>query len=321
MNFWEKSYNSSKKIEKKQKLCYNKGERMSLFENRCLAYRYFTREEGFDFRQKSAIGVGGKAEICFCPKSLAELTALLGLFEKDGVEYDTLGNLTNVLPTDGDTKRVILRLNNLQEIFFSECVSAYAGVQASAFTAACKKSGLSGAEFLTGIPCTIGGALFMNAGAGGRYIASIVDSVLVYRNGALRLYAKDACDYAYKSSVFMREKCVIVGANFRLEKATIEEIESKEEEYKRRRLHLPKGRSMGCVFKNPENAFAGELIEKSGLKGMRIGGARISETHGNFILNDGGATAADIKRLILLAKNAVYAQYGVRLEEEIRYLE
>ncbi len=294
---------------------------MSIFENSFSAYRYFTREEGFDFCQKSSIGVGGKAEICFCPKSLAELTALLGLLEKDGVAYETLGNLTNVLPPDGDTRKVIVRLKNLQDIFFSECVFAYAGVQASSFTSACKRADLSGTEFLTGIPCTIGGALFMNAGAGGQYIESIVDSVLVWRKGELRLYSKSACEYAYKSSVFMKEKCVIIGANFRLERSTVKEIERKEEEYKNRRLHLPKGRSMGCVFKNPENAFAGELIEKSGLKGMRIGGAKISEAHGNFILNDGGATAADIKELILLAKNAVFAQYGVRLEEEIRYLE
>ena len=284
------------------------------------AYLDFTREEGFDFSKKSSIGIGGKSEICFCPKSLTELCALLGLFERDKIEYCVLGNLTNVLPPDAGMQKPVVRLKNLQEILFSDYVFAYAGVQASVFVNACKKANLSGAEFLCGIPCTIGGALYMNAGAGGTYIDSIVDSVLVYRQGGLALYSLKDCQYAYKSSAFMQDGSVIVGAHFRLKKASLDEIEKREEYYKNRRKHLPKGRSMGCVFKNPENHSAGELIEKSGLKGMRIGGAYVSEEHANFIINGGGATASDVKKLIQLIKNAVYAQYDVRLEEEIQYL-
>ena len=290
------------------------------FENRFSAYQDFTKEDTFDFSKKSSIGLGGRAEICFSPQSLTELSALLGMLERDKISYYVLGNLTNVLPSDAGTRRAIVRLNNLREIIFSERVFAYAGVQASAFVNACRKSGLSGAEFLCGIPCTLGGALFMNAGAGGRYIDSIVDSVLVYRQGGLTLYSKKDCQYAYKSSVFMQDGSVIVGAHFALNQASLDEIEEREEYYKERRKHLPKGRSMGCVFKNPEGLSAGELIEKSGLKGLRLCGAYVSEEHANFIINGGGATASDVKKLIQLIKNAVRAQYGVRLEEEIRYL-
>lgn len=118
----------------------------------------------------------------------------------------------------------------------------------------------------------------------------------------------------------MQDGSVIVGAHFALNQASLDEIEEREEYYKERRKHLPKGRSMGCVFKNPEGLSAGELIEKSGLKGLRLGGAYVSEEHANFIINGGGATASDVKKLIQLIKNAVHAQYGVRLEEEIRYL-
>ena len=114
---------------------------------------------------------------------------------------------------------------------------------------------------------------------------------------------------------------VILGATLRLQDGTLAEIEERKRYYTARRAHLPTGKSMGCVFKNPDNRSAGELIEKSGLKGMRVGGAVVSEKHANFILNDNNATPADIKSLIMLIKNAVFAQYGVALQEEIRYLE
>ena len=290
------------------------------FENRFSAYRDFTKEETFDFSKKSSIGLGGKAEICFCPQSLTELSALLGMLERDNIEYYVLGNLTNVLPSDAGTRKAIVCLKNLKEMIFCERWFAYSGVQASAFVNACKKARLSGAEFLCGIPCTIGGALFMNAGAGDKYIDSIVDSVLVYRHGGLTLYSQKDCQYAYNSSVFMQDGSVIIGAHFALNQASLDEIEKREEYYRKRRKHLPKGRSMGCVFKNPQGRSAGELIEKSGLKGLRIGGAFVSEEHANFIINGGDATASDVKKLIHLIKNAVYAQYGVYLEEEIQYL-
>ena len=119
----------------------------------------------------------------------------------------------------------------------------------------------------------------------------------------------------------MGNKDVILGATLRLHKGNDEEMQAQEEYYLSHRMHLPKGKSMGCVFKNPKDAYAGELIERSGLKGLRVGGAKISEAHANFIINEGHATSKDIKTLITLIKNAVRSQYGVCLEEEIRYLE
>ena len=161
----------------------------------------------------------------------------------------------------------------------------------------------------------------MNAGAGDKYISEIVENVMVLRDGKKRILSLKECEYAYKHSVFMENTDVILGATLRLDKANEEEIEREEKYYLSRRKHLPKGKSMGCVFKNPNGKYAGDLIERSGLKGFRIGGAKISEKHANFIINDGGATSADIKALIMLIKNAVQAQYGICLEEEIRYIE
>ena len=118
----------------------------------------------------------------------------------------------------------------------------------------------------------------------------------------------------------MRKNDVIVGARLKLEKTSAETVCENVLRYREKRAHLPKGKSMGCVFKNPENAIAGKLIEGAGLKGLRVGGAVVSSAHANFIINDGNATSEQIKTLIQLMKNAVFAQYKIRLEEEIRYL-
>ena len=290
--------------------------------NRFLDYSDYTQEKPFDFAKNSAIGCGGDAEICFCPKSVAEITSLIHRLKQDGIAYYILGNLTNVLPPDGETNRAIIRTKNLNGIVFTENGAfAYAGVNSGALLSACRRESKSGAEFLYGVPCTLGGALYMNAGAGGAYIDEIVESVLVLREGKALTLAKADCGYAYKRSVFMENGDVILGGALRLKKATAAEIFANERHYANRRKHLPKGKSMGCVFKNPKNAFAGDLIERSGFKGMRIGGAKVSEEHANFIINDDGATAGQIRSLITVIKNGVFAQYGVQLEEEIRYLE
>ncbi len=287
---------------------------------RLSAYSQFVWQAPFDFSRHSSIGCGGRAKAVFYPRSFEETERLLSRLQADGARYIVVGNMTNVLPPDGETDAVVVCTKRLDGISFASGVFVGAGVTAYALLRECKRRGLSGAEFLYGIPCTLGGALYMNAGAGGRYIAEIVESVLVLREGKRVVVPFLECGYAYKTSVFMENTDVILGASLRLEKADSATIEGEVRRYAARRAHLPKGRSMGCVFKNVDGVSAGELIEKSGLKGFAIGGARVSDTHANFILNEGGATSADIRALITLVKNAVRAQYGVRLEEEIRYL-
>lgn len=282
-------------------------------------YADFQTERPFDFAKRSTIGCGGKSKIGLYPKTREETVDLLRRLEQQATPYFVVGNLSNVLPMDGETEKPVVCTKRLTAIDFDGKLYAEAGVSSGAFLQFCREKGLTGGEFLLGIPCTLGGALFMNAGADGRYIAEIVDKVWVYRKGEVCALSKTECRYAYKDSVFMREGGVILGANFLLKKGTAEEIELRRAYYAARRAHLPTGRSMGCVFKNPEGRSAGALIEGAGLKGLRLGGARISEVHANFILNDGGATAGDIRRLIEIIKNAVFAQYGIRLEEEIRY--
>ncbi|MBQ8322354.1 MAG: UDP-N-acetylmuramate dehydrogenase [Clostridia bacterium] len=284
-------------------------------------YENYEAKKPFTFADHSSIGCGGYARAAFYPKTTEGLSALIGKLEADKVPFYVVGNMTNVLPPDGESRRVFVCMNKLKDIRTKDGVYVSAGVTAGELLHKCKALSKTGAEFLEGIPCTLGGALYMNAGVKGAYIGDITESVTVLKKGRLRVIKRKDCTFSYKHSAFMDDETVIVGANLRLENADKEKIGKKLEEYRARRAHLPKGRSMGCVFKNPEGLFAGELIEGTGLKGFRVGGAKVSETHGNFIINDRGATSAQVRTLIGIVKNAVFAQYKIRLEEEIRILE
>ncbi len=276
-------------------------------------------EKPFSFKKHSTVGCGGNAEIAYYPQTVERMAALVSACKKRGIPYRVLGNLSNVLPADEGFDGVILSTKRLNAVAVEEKCFAYAGATSATLIAAAKRARLSGVEFLSGIPCTLGGALYMNAGVSGRYIGEIVESVLVLRAGEKRLLSVEACGYAYKKSAFMENDDVILGGFLRLSPSTEDEIEEREREYLARRRHLPKGRSMGCVFKNPVGRFAGALIEGCGLKGYTVGGAKIAEEHANFIINDGG-TAQDIRALIKAMKTAVKTRYGIDLQEEIEYI-
>lgn len=269
----------------------------------------------------TTIGCGGIADAIFFPSTIEQLVELVANLRSDGVPFDILGQGANVLPADDLSGKVIICTKRINEICVQqEKIFVSAGVSSGALLKACREHNLSGVEFFTGIPSTMGGALYMNAGVADGHIADVVQSVLILRNGRIETIQKDECQYGYKTSVFMFANDVILGATLGLKKAVLQEIDDKIHAFKTRRAHLPKGKSMGCVFKNPTGYFAGALIENSGLKGLRIGGAVVSNEHANFIINDQGATSSDVKRLIETVKNAVFAQYKIRLEEEIRYI-
>ena len=274
----------------------------------------------YEVAKSCTIGCGGKYAAAVFPRSFTELIEVVDFCEKTGVKYFVLGNGSNVLPSDGNNKTVLIFTKNLVGGSFGDSPLVYAGVQVGAFLNDCEKHGKSGAEFLAGIPSTIGGAAFMNAGVNGRYISDIIKSVIVYKNGQLKSYSKEECGYFYKKSRFMTEGGVIFAVSFSLENSDGKTVAFRRKEYLARRSLLPKGKSMGCVFKNPNGVSAGKLIEGAGLKGLRVGGAVVSTQHANFLLNDNNASSNDIKQLIDIVKNAVYLQYKIRLEEEIRYI-
>ncbi len=276
-------------------------------------------ESPFSFRKYATIGCGGEAKIAFYPRTIDEAVTLLQALDADGQKYVVLGALSNVLPADGLSNTIVVSTKRLTGVSFKDDVFVLAGTTAGAFLNRCKGAGKSGVEFLAGIPCTLGGAAYMNAGAAGVYIDTVLQKALVYKDGGLCVYEKIDCQYAYKRSVFMQNGGVILGVWLNLISAKKDEIESRVAYFRERRKYLPKGRSMGCVFKNPLGDCAGLLIEKAGLKGMRRGGAYVSTCHANFILNE-GKNAEDIKDLIKTIKTVVFERFGIELEEEIRYL-
>ena len=274
-------------------------------------------ELDFDFSKRSTVGVGGIAKIAFYPKTLKEMTRLCDFFTDNGMDFLVLGNISNTLPPDGVFEKPIILTKKLNSIEFSGGVFVEAGVTSSAFLDACQRKGRSGAEFLAGIPCTIGGAVYMNAGAAGKYMSDIVKKVLIYKQKRLCLVHKRSCKYAYKKSVFMENDSVILGVELELEDSDTESVCAIRKNILQNRLALPKGKSMGCVFKNPLGESAGRLIEAAGLKGSREGGAVVSKQHANFMINEGEATQSDFLRLIERVKDEVFKRFGVKLEEEI----
>ena len=275
----------------------------------------------FDFSRYSTIGTGGKAPYAFYPSSIKEMIKLIDFLDEEGIPFIVLGRLSNVLPPDEDLNKALIITTRLKSVEFSKGIFCEAGVTTGAFLRACAEQGKSGAEFLAGIPCTMGGAIYMNAGINGKYISDLVKKVLVYKQKKLLILPKKYCEFGYKKSAFMSDESVILGAELELDEGNKEQINQAVLSVLQSRKRLPKGKSMGCVFKNPLGDFAGRLIEGAGLKGLRVGGAVVSTSHANFIINDGKASSKDIKNLILIIKNAVYAQYKIKLEEEIRILE
>ena len=281
-------------------------------------YKQIYTERPFHFTKHSTIGCGGFAETAYYPKDEGEVLSLLSALKGNWL---ALGNLSNVLPSDEGTKRTVICTKKLTEIRETDDgVFLSAGLTSGALLRYMQETGQSGAEFFAGIPCTVGGMLYMNGGAGGKYIADIVKSVRVFRGGKIIDLSVGECGYSYKNSLFMHTDDFILGGVFCLEKSDKDRVKGEICRHLQRRAHVPKGKSMGCVFKNPQGVSAGEWIERAGLKGARVGGAKVSEQHANFILNDQNATSADIYTLIQKIKNAVYTQYGVTLEEEIRYI-
>ena len=275
-------------------------------------------EQPFEFSKHTTIGCGGRAKQAFYPRDEDQLCALVARFGKQAL---ILGNGSNILPRDEDTDKRVICTKKMTGIRITpKGIYVEAGESSGRLIQWMQSMGYSGVEFLAGIPCTLGGILFMNGGAGGQYIVQTLHSVRIYREGGIIDLPISECGYGYKESVFMQTGDVILGGVLRLATSTPQKVKEETQKWLAKRAHLPKGKSMGCVFKNPPNHTAGKLIEEAGLKGLRVGGAVVSNQHANFIINDNGATAKDICILIAQIKEKVWQRYAIRLEEEIRYL-
>lgn len=274
-------------------------------------------ERDFSFAKHTCIGSGGVAALALSPENIEEAAQCLTFLDDEGIPYCFLGAGANVLPRDGRFEGVVLRFHRMKKLFSGNgFVFAGAGVTGGELLSFAKKNSVTGFEPFTGIPTTVGGGVAMNAGIAARHFSDLVLSVVGFRDGQIETFTNRECLFSLKESVFL-SGIAVLGVYFRAESATQEEIRKQTAYYADRRKHLPKGRSMGCTFVNPEGISAGELIDGCGLKGRSVGKAFVSERHANFIIN-GGASSEEIARLVEEVKNEVYIKTGIRLREEIR---
>ena len=267
--------------------------------------------------------IGGVADTYVKVTSLSKLSTILKECRESDIDYMIIGNGSNILASDDGYCGVVIRLDgDFRKIALVDDDTVYCGAGAT-LAALCKfalNNGLSGLEFAWGIPGSVGGAVFMNAGAYGGEMKDVVYSVNhLTKNGNPGRTEKDALQFGYRTSVYRQNNAIITGATLKLRKDNPEDIRARMDDYLGRRsskqpLEYP---SAGSVFKRPAGAYAGALIEQCGLKGHSHGGAQVSEKHAGFIINKANANANDVKSLIREVQTKVYDETGYNLECEL----
>jgi len=278
-------------------------------------------------RDLISLRVGGKTDLFVTPEDKKDLATVLSFCKDRRIPHFIIGNGTKLLVKDDGFKGMVIKLGTLfkQIENCGEEIIVGAGMDLSTLIDFVTEKGLSGLEFLTGIPGTVGGAIVRNAGAFGESISRRLLSVRVMdgNNNSDLILSKEDIRFGYRTSIFMKRRdWVLTGAKLRLFPEEKEKILIKLREVKRRKmisqpLSFP---SAGCVFKNPPSCSAGLLIQKAGCAGMRIGDAEVSSHHANFIINKGKATAKDIIRLIEEVRRIVKEKFGITLETELEII-
>jgi len=268
--------------------------------------------------------IGGAAEVMAFPKNAQELSEILKLSALLDVKSIILGAGTNVLaPDDGLDGIVICLKDSLDgmEQLNENSIRVMAGVTMTRAAVFAANLGLSGLEFAHGIPGTVGGGIYMNAGAYGGEISQVCNRVTVMtKDGQLKELSGDEMQFSYRHSAAMDSGEIVVSADFALQPKATDEIKAVMKDLMGRRsasqpLDLP---SAGSAFKRPVGGYAAALIDQAGLKGFQVGNAAISTKHAGFAVNLGGATAKDVKTLLKQVSDVVYEKSGIRLEPEIR---
>ena len=270
--------------------------------------------------------IGGPARLMCCPGTAEEAAALLRLLHESGAPFELMGNGTNLLVPDEGLDKVVVRLGEAM----SEAISlgdghirAGAGITLAKLAVFAANEGLSGLEFAHGIPGSLGGAVFMNAGAYGGEMKDVLESVeYADTDGVVRSVPASELGLSYRHSAFEGTKRLVTAATVRLAPKEPEEIKARMRQLMEKRrasqpLDVP---SAGSTFKRPVGGYAAALIDEAGLKGFAIGGAQVSEKHAGFVVNRGDASFEDVIRLMEHIKKTVYDRSGIMLEPEVRIL-
>jgi UDP-N-acetylenolpyruvoylglucosamine reductase len=275
-------------------------------------------------KEYTSFKAGGNAALLIQPDNTEELAYALKVLAKHDIKHLVMGNGSNLLVKDTGYHGVILRIGEpFQTVHVAgDRIEAGAGVLLSAAAREAFNASLTGFEFASGIPGSVGGAVFMNAGAYDGEISQIIESAELLSKDGEQVYKldKQQLELSYRSSILQRTGDVLLKAVFRLEQGDREKISARMRELAERRsekqpLTYP---SAGSFFKRPHNHFAGKLIQDAGLQGLVLGGAQISTLHAGFIINTGGATATDIIDLMEVIRSTVFEESGVMLEPEVR---
>lgn len=269
--------------------------------------------------------IGGPADLFFIPKTVAQIKEMIRYCNRETIAYYIVGNGSNLLVSDKGYRGVIIQVyKNLSSVTIEENkVYAEAGVLLSRLAKEIHKNALQGFEFASGIPGTLGGAVYMNAGAyGGEIKDVLVDATVLSRQGDFRTVQNKDLDLDYRHSSLMAHGDIVVSANLAFEYGHIDEIKAKMDDFNGRRkdkqpLEKP---SAGSTFKRPEGYYAGKLIMDAGLRGHHIGGAMVSNKHCGFVINTGDATCKDVLSLIGYVQSEVKKQFDVELETEVRLI-
>ena len=269
--------------------------------------------------------IGGPAKRMAFPSSREQLVLLMSFAKDYGANPLVIGNGSNLLVPDEGLDRLVIdtsaNLNRLERGSGNTVLADAGATLARTADLACK-SGLTGLEFAHGIPGTVGGGVCMNAGAYGGEMRQVVTEVTALYPDGIRRFTGDQAEFAYRHSRFLEDGAVVLGAVVRLTPDDPAAIRQRMDDLMaRRRASQPlEWPSAGSTFKRPEGYYAGTLIDQTGLKGLTVGGAQVSEKHAGFVINTGSATCADVRELIRRVQEAVYLAHGIRLEPEVRFV-
>lgn len=276
-------------------------------------------------KEYTSFQIGGPCDYFFVPSNIETLSRLLQLCHEFKIDVTILGNGSNLLVTDKGVRGAVIQIyKNFSDIKIEDAsITAGAGILLSTLANTAAKHGLTGLEFASGIPGTLGGAVFMNAGAyGGEMKQVVIEVTAMSRTGEIKVFDEKALEFDYRHSGLQANGYIALEVKMKLAKGdqrTIKELMKQLNGMRKDKqpLEFP---SAGSTFKRPEGYFAGKLIMDAGLRGYSIGGAQVSEKHCGFVINTGNATFDDVYTLVKYIQDQVYTQFGVRLEREIKII-
>ena len=269
--------------------------------------------------------VGGPARLLVLPKTEQELVFSVLLLSEHNISYKIIGRMSNILPDDGLYNGALIKCDKLNDFYLREnIVKAGVGLSLPALSLRLAALGLSGAEELSGIPGSLGGAVFGNAGAYGRSVSDALLGVRAFspNDGEIVYLNRGDLSFSYRNSSFKGTNLVLLSCDLSFKEVERFVILKRMSELReKRRAYQPTEPSLGSVYKRPNGDYASRLIDASGLKGTSIGGAKVSTKHAGFIINVGTATSGDVRSLCRLIEETVLKRFQVSLEREIEFLE